>query len=61
MLINSRAEQTFIDQWWAKEFLPDVEYPPQLVKAIDGHNVTSYGRRNLEVEITDCAGNIWIH
>jgi hypothetical protein len=31
------------------------------VKAIDGHNVTSYGRRNLEVKITDCVGNIWIH
>jgi hypothetical protein len=31
------------------------------VKAIDGHNITLYGWRNLEVEITDCAGNIQIH
>jgi hypothetical protein len=60
-LINSGAEQTFIDQQWAKEFLPDVEYPPQLVKAIDGHNVTLYSQRNLEVEITDYAGNIQIY
>jgi hypothetical protein len=31
------------------------------VKAIDGHNVTLYGWRNLEVEITNYVGNIWIH
>jgi hypothetical protein len=31
------------------------------VKAINGHNVTSYGWRNLEVEITNYAGNIRIH
>jgi hypothetical protein len=61
MLINSRVEQTFINQQWAKEFLPDVEYPPQLVKAINGHNVTLYSRRNLEVKITNCVGNIWIY
>lgn len=55
-LIDSGAQANFVSQHWIKEHLPDVPNPrPRQVRAIDGHEIYSYGQRRLDVQATDRA------
>jgi Reverse transcriptase (RNA-dependent DNA polymerase). len=55
-LMDSGAESNFISQRWVKEHLPDETSMPRRVKALDGHEISAYGHRILEVIAEDNNG-----
>ena len=53
-LIDSGAEANFVSQHWLKENLPDLPPGrPHRCKAVDGHDVYSYGQHKISVAATD--------
>ena len=52
-LLDSGAESNFIQQRWAKQYLPDIDSPVRQVRAINDTTVKSYGSRELNLIIAD--------
>jgi len=53
-LIDCGAQSNFMDQLWAKQYLDDAkDTGPRKVKALDGHQIQSYGARKLMLSTTD--------
>lgn len=56
-LIDSGATRSFVSQRWAKQNLEDTKGVPRRVEAIDGHEIQSYGSREIALRLADSAGN----
>lgn len=57
-LLDSGAESSFIQQRWAKQYLPDIDSPVRHVKAINDTTVQSYGTRELNLTVGDSNGGL---
>lgn len=55
-LIDSGAQKSFVSQEWAKKHLRAAQEAPRLVTAVDGHQIKSYGSREIEFQLPDASG-----
>jgi hypothetical protein len=55
-LVDSGAQKSFVSQEWAKKHLRAAQEAPRLVTAVDGHQIKSYGSRDMELQLTDASG-----
>ena len=55
-LVDSGAQKSFVSQEWAKKHLRAAQEAPRLVTAVDGHQIKSYGSRDMELQLTDALG-----
>ena len=60
-LLDSGAEGNFIQQRWAKQYLPDIDSTAQQVKAINNTTVTSYDGWELQLIIGDANSALCTH
>ena len=60
-LLDSSAESNFIQQYWAKQYLLDIDSPVQQVRAINDTTVKSYGSWELNLIIADADAEFWDH
>ena len=60
-MLDSGAESGFVQQHWAKQYLPDIDSPVCQVRAINNTTVKSYGSRQLDLTIDDADGNLRDH
>lgn len=56
VLIDSGASRSFISQIWAKQHLQDTQGVPHKVEAVDGHEIQSYGSREILLRLADSTG-----
>ena len=59
--MDSGAESGFIQQHWAKQYLPDIDSPVCQVRAINNTTVKSYDSRQLDLTIGDADGDLRDH
>ena len=60
-LLDSGAESGFVQQRWAKQYLPDIDSPVCQVRAINNITVKSYDSHQLDLTIGDADGDLWDH
>lgn len=57
-LLDSGAESSFVQQRWAKQYLPDIDATVRQVRAINDTTVKSYGSRRLHLTVGDANGEL---
>ena len=58
IIVDSGAEVCFVNQRWAKQYLPDSQAMPRTAWAINEQTVRSFGAHQMTLEITDSAGTV---